>query len=111
MQTAGFVNDAAVIGLLALDGHLLASIAALLSIRELGGLALVCRRFSVSQTIAHSRPAVPGEPQRAPQYHSVVEEGVRLAVGARPQGERDSWPRQAGEPWLRVLAALLAGAV
>ena len=41
---------------------------------------------------------------------SIVETAAKLLVESRPQCERDERPRQPGEPWLRVLAALLSPA-
>jgi hypothetical protein len=138
-QAAGAENDAATVGMLSLDAHLLASIAALLSVSELGGLALVCRRFSLAgRTIARCGPASvqtanvrglrfaltyaewlqirPAEgadepPGSVAQATSIVDEAARLAVAARPQRERDAWPRQPGQPWLRVLGVLLRGSI
>jgi hypothetical protein len=94
-------NDSAATGLLSLDWHLLASIAALLVVRELGALASVCQRFGRPPAVAAA-----GE-LSAPVRCSVVEEAARLAVGAMPQG--DQWPRAPGQAWLRLLADMVCG--
>jgi hypothetical protein len=105
IQANRTANDTAATGPLSLDGHLLAGIAALLGVRELGVLASVCRRFG-------RRPpaAVTAGGSGAPARCSIVEEAAWLAVGAMPQSERDRWPRAPGRAWLRLLADIVCGA-
>ena len=69
-------NDAATSGLLAVDPHLLASVASCLAVPDLGRLACVCRRFSVTKSIADNAA---GGAQAG--VRSIVEEAARLLLG------------------------------
>jgi hypothetical protein len=82
-----------------LSDELLVSVATFLGVRDLGRLARVSTRFA-SRCIRGGG----GAPL------TISAAVAKLAVGSRPQCERDRRPRLPSEPWVRVLAALLTGA-
>jgi hypothetical protein len=118
IQAARAENDAASAGLLSLDSHILASVAAFLTVPALGRLARTSRRFHVERSITPSADeavtAVEGARQRRlpEERRSIVEEGARLALQREEkhtrewaQHHRTTEPRFSRQrvPWLRLL--------